>query len=70
MLELRDVSRRVDGVAHLSGVCLRLEGGSLNVLLGPTLAGKQIHVRDDQGQTLVLERGPQYKELAKNVLKA
>ncbi len=40
MLELRDVSRRVSGVAHLAGISLRLERGSLNVLLGPTLAGK------------------------------
>ena len=33
-----------------------------------TLGGKYIFVRDDQGQTLVLEPGPQYKELAKNLL--
>ncbi len=32
------------------------------------LGGKYIFVRDDQGQTLVLEPGPQYKELAKNLL--
>jgi glycerol transport system ATP-binding protein len=40
MLELREVSRRVDGVAHLSGISLGLPRGSFNVLLGPTLAGK------------------------------
>jgi glycerol transport system ATP-binding protein len=40
MLELRDVSRRVGGVWHLSDISLRLEGGMLNILLGPTLAGK------------------------------
>ena len=33
-----------------------------------SLGGKYIFVRDDQGQTLVLEPGPQYKELAKNLL--
>ena len=40
MLELRNVSRRVDGVVHLADVDLALERGTLNVLLGPTLAGK------------------------------
>jgi glycerol transport system ATP-binding protein len=40
MLELRDVSRRVDGAAHLLDVSLSFSRGSLNVLLGPTLAGK------------------------------
>jgi glycerol transport system ATP-binding protein len=40
MLELRDVSRRVGGIMHIAGVSLRLERGSLNVLLGPTLSGK------------------------------
>jgi len=40
MLELRDVSRRVDGAAHLLDVSMSLSRGSLNVLLGPTLAGK------------------------------
>jgi len=33
-----------------------------------TLGGKHIFVRDDQGQTLVLEPGPRYKEIAKNLL--
>jgi glycerol transport system ATP-binding protein len=40
MLELRDVSRRVSGLAHLSSISLKLERGSFNVLLGPTLSGK------------------------------
>jgi glycerol transport system ATP-binding protein len=40
MLELRDVSRRVGGDMHLADISLRLEPGRLNVLLGPTLAGK------------------------------
>ncbi|HET6252339.1 MAG TPA: PQQ-binding-like beta-propeller repeat protein [Tepidisphaeraceae bacterium] len=33
-----------------------------------TLGGNNIYVRDDQGQTLVLAPGPQYKELSKNLL--
>lgn len=45
MLELRDISRRVSGVDHLSGVSLRLERGALNVLLGPTRAGKTSLIR-------------------------
>ncbi|MBL8584272.1 MAG: ABC transporter ATP-binding protein [Rhizobiaceae bacterium] len=40
MLELKNVSRTVGGVAYIRDVTLRLERGSLNVLLGPTLAGK------------------------------
>ncbi len=40
MLELRGVSRRVGGVTHLADVSLRLERGTINVLLGPTLSGK------------------------------
>src|ERR1700759_2634929 len=40
MLELREVTRRVGGELHLDRVSLRLGKGSLNVLLGPTLAGK------------------------------
>ncbi|MEQ9244670.1 MAG: ATP-binding cassette domain-containing protein, partial [Nitratireductor sp.] len=40
MLELRDVSKVVSGETHIDDVSLRLEPGSLNVLLGPTLAGK------------------------------
>jgi glycerol transport system ATP-binding protein len=45
MLELKDVSRRVGGVAHVANLSLRLERGSLNVLLGPTLAGKTTLMR-------------------------
>lgn len=40
MLELRDVSKKVGNQHHIKGVSLRLEKGSLNVLLGPTLSGK------------------------------
>jgi glycerol transport system ATP-binding protein len=40
MLELDDVTRRVGGETHIAGASLRLERGSLNILLGPTLAGK------------------------------
>lgn len=40
MLELRKVSKVVSGETHIDDVSLRLEPGSLNVLLGPTLAGK------------------------------
>lgn len=40
MLELRDVSKVVSGETHIDDVSLKLEPGSLNVLLGPTLAGK------------------------------
>jgi outer membrane protein assembly factor BamB len=40
----------------------------VGVCTGPTLAGKHIHVRDDQSQTLVFAPGPEYKELARNVL--
>ena len=40
MLELQGVSKRVGTEMHLADISLRLEPGSLNVLLGPTLAGK------------------------------
>ncbi|RYE79089.1 MAG: ABC transporter ATP-binding protein, partial [Hyphomicrobiales bacterium] len=40
MLELIDVSRSVGADRHIADVSLRLARGSLNVLLGPTLAGK------------------------------
>ncbi len=40
MLELIDVTRVVGAETHIDRVSLRLERGSLNVLLGPTLAGK------------------------------
>jgi glycerol transport system ATP-binding protein len=40
VLELEDVSRSVGGETHIANVSLTLARGSLNVLLGPTLAGK------------------------------
>ncbi|PRD40846.1 ABC transporter ATP-binding protein [Phyllobacterium phragmitis] len=40
MLELRNVSKVVGGKTHLSDISLKLEHGTLNVLLGPTLSGK------------------------------
>ena len=40
MLELIDVGRTVGAETHIADVSLTLERGSLNVLLGPTLAGK------------------------------
>ncbi len=40
MIELLNVTRIVDGETHIRDVSLRLEDGTLNVLLGPTLAGK------------------------------
>ncbi|MEM7565651.1 MAG: ABC transporter ATP-binding protein [Pseudomonadota bacterium] len=40
MLELQSVGKRVGDAMHLSDISLKLEPGSLNVLLGPTLSGK------------------------------
>jgi glycerol transport system ATP-binding protein len=40
MLEVLGVSRRVGAEVHLNDISLRLPRGTLNVLLGPTLAGK------------------------------
>lgn len=40
MLELRSVSRRVEGEIFVDDVSLSLSRGSINILLGPTLAGK------------------------------
>jgi glycerol transport system ATP-binding protein len=40
MLELDSVSKKVGNSLHINNVSLALEKGSLNVLLGPTLAGK------------------------------
>src|ERR1700752_545630 len=37
---LENVTRTVDGIAHIRDVSLTLERGSLSVLLGPTLSGK------------------------------
>ncbi|SNS78268.1 ABC transporter ATP-binding protein [Antarctobacter heliothermus] len=39
-LELRGVSKIVDGVTHIHPTDLTLENGTMNVLLGPTLSGK------------------------------
>lgn len=40
MLELKQVSKQSGAELHIRDVSLRLEKGSLNVLLGPTLSGK------------------------------
>ncbi len=40
MLELRNISKVVAGATHISDVTLKLQHGSLNILLGPTLSGK------------------------------
>lgn len=40
MLELKNVSKKVGNTFHIRDVSLKLEKGSLNVLLGPTLSGK------------------------------
>ena len=40
MLELKNVTKTVDGADHIRDVTLTLRHGSLNVLLGPTLSGK------------------------------
>lgn len=39
-LELRNVSKVVEGVTHIHPTNLTLEKGTMNVLLGPTLSGK------------------------------
>lgn len=39
-LELRGVSKSVDGMVHIHPTDLILEKGTMNVLLGPTLSGK------------------------------
>ena len=44
-LELRNVSKRVGAETHISGVSLTFAHGSLNILLGPTLAGKTTLMR-------------------------
>ncbi len=41
---------------------------TVGICTGPTLAGKVIHIRDDQSQTLVIAPGREFKELAKNVI--
>jgi glycerol transport system ATP-binding protein len=45
MLELRGVSKSVRGHTHIHPTDLRLEPGTMNVLLGPTLAGKTTLMR-------------------------
>ena len=40
MLELRNLSKKVGNSIHINDVSLKLEKGSLNVLLGSTLSGK------------------------------
>ena len=45
MLELSNVSKQVGNEVHINEVSLRLEKGTLNVLLGPTLAGKTTLMR-------------------------
>ncbi|MGD2132932.1 MAG: ABC transporter ATP-binding protein [Maricaulaceae bacterium] len=40
MLELRGVSKTVDGELHIAETTLALEAGGFNVLLGPTTSGK------------------------------
>ncbi len=44
-IELQNVSCRMSGVDHVSNVSLTLEEGIVNVLLGPTLAGKTTLMR-------------------------
>ena len=39
-LELQSVSRSVEGRVHIQPTSIRLEKGTMNVLLGPTLSGK------------------------------
>ncbi|MBI3829558.1 MAG: sigma-70 family RNA polymerase sigma factor [Planctomycetes bacterium] len=53
----------------LESLCPRLTWVFVvGICSGPNLSGKYIHIRDDQGQTLVIEPGSQYKELARNML--
>ena len=40
MLELDSITKVVGAQTHISDVSLKLERGTLNVLLGPTLSGK------------------------------
>jgi iron complex transport system ATP-binding protein len=56
-LELRNITKRVEGETHIDGVSLTLDRGSLNVLLGPTLAGKTTLLRC-LSMALVPQRGP------------
>ena len=45
MLELNNVSKRVGDDDHISDISLTFDRGSINVLLGPTLAGKTTLMR-------------------------
>ena len=40
MLELKNISKKVGNQFHIKDVSLKLEKGTLNILLGPTLSGK------------------------------
>ena len=44
-LRLDNVSKRVGDVTHIHPLDLELEPGTMNVLLGPTLAGKTTLMR-------------------------
>lgn len=44
-LELKNVTKSVDGLDHLSDVSLKFKPGSFNTLLGPTLSGKTTLLR-------------------------
>lgn len=44
-LELKNITKNVDGVDHLSAVSLTFAPGSFNTLLGPTLSGKTTLLR-------------------------
>jgi ABC-type sugar transport system ATPase subunit len=47
MLELRGVTKRVGAETHIDDVSLSFAPGTLNILLGPTLSGKnQPHAID------------------------
>jgi len=39
-LELRNISKKIGNISHISDVSLTFEAGTLNILLGPTLSGK------------------------------
>jgi hypothetical protein len=41
---------------------------AVGICSSTALGGRHLFVHDDQGQTLVLEPGPQYQEIAKNLL--
>ena len=45
MLELQNVCKKVGNIFHIKDVSLKLDKGSLNVFLGPTLSGKTTLMR-------------------------